>query len=439
MKNVLLLNGLFFPSASSNGICANELIKELNKRGIQTYMITDWQCETGQHFLYESTEVFCIKQAYYIRLKQRLINMKGFCKFIYSLLEQVIKYNTKLLSFFSYYVPAGRVKAYIHTARRLIEDKKIDTIISVNRPPETILAGLKLKKIFPKIYTIAYLLDLLQDVSPKNKLKKKIYDKNVNLLYISLLKKYDKILSAENTISFFSQDMFLPYMNKVNFFGFPLFHSPFCSNIDKSEDFEKGKINVVFTGNLSEFIRTPEGILTFMVPVIKNIPKCVLHFYSKGCENILNKFKKQLGDNLILHGFVPYEEALIAMQNADILLNISNKIATQVPSKIFEYFSYCKPILNYRYIKEDPSNVYYKKYPLICNIDEYDDTNCEEIIQFVSGSYHKHLDYEEVRKTYISNTPAYNIDLLLKNKEKNHEVTSDHNSSSDRGNCGAAR
>ena len=99
------------------------------------------------------------------------------------------------------------------------------------------------------------------------------------------------------------------------------------------------------------------------------------------------------------------------MEESDILINIGNTIDNQVPSKIFDYISKRKPIINLYKISNCPSLKYLKKYPLALNLEESDKAfaeNKEKINCFLKDldSLHK-ISTEDILNIYQDCTPSY--------------------------------
>lgn len=80
--------------------------------------------------------------------------------------------------------------------------------------------------------------------------------------------------------------------------------------------------------------------------------------------------EKEIAGNMSFLGKLPLEKAQEEIANADILVNIGNIMTNQVPSKIFEYISSGKPIINICVNQNCPSIPYLEKYPLALSIVE---------------------------------------------------------------------
>lgn len=182
-----------------------------------------------------------------------------------------------------------------------------------------------------------------------------------------------------------------------------LMHSEFAEFLDKitigfipSIDFDKyfaerelkysiaknkpeDEIRIVYSGSFYEDIRNPRVTLELLSRVCKQNPSIIVHIVGYGCEDILNEYKTKMGKNLVLHGWLCKEAADDMVYSANILLNISNKCKTQVPSKFMEYLGSGKPIVNVYSIDEDIGEQYLKDYLLHFSIDERKDLTPEMI------------------------------------------------------------
>ena len=94
---------------------------------------------------------------------------------------------------------------------------------------------------------------------------------------------------------------------------------------------------------------------------------------------------------------------------ADVLVNIGNAVDNQMPSKIFEYISTGKPIINIYKSKDCPTLKYLERYPAALNIFEGDIgtglADCaEQVRQFCREQKGKRVPAETIGKLYAENT-----------------------------------
>ncbi len=94
---------------------------------------------------------------------------------------------------------------------------------------------------------------------------------------------------------------------------------------------------------------------------------------------------------------------------ADILVNIGNTVDNQMPSKIFEYISTGKPILNLYKRPDCPTLKYLSVYPAALNISETEirerpAESTEKVREFCRAYRGKRVPAEETARLYAANT-----------------------------------
>ena len=96
-----------------------------------------------------------------------------------------------------------------------------------------------------------------------------------------------------------------------------------------------------------------------------------------------------MGEKIFFHGSVPRNTALQAMNDADVLVNIGNSNPYQEPSKVIEYASTGKPIINIMSIKDDSSASLLAHYPSLFNVSYESKEQLHEItsqlVQFLAS------------------------------------------------------
>ena len=90
-------------------------------------------------------------------------------------------------------------------------------------------------------------------------------------------------------------------------------------------------------------------------------------------------------------------------------MNIGNAVDNQMPSKIFEYISTGKPIINIFKSTDCPTLKYLGRYPLVLNIHEAeirkDPAGCVSRVQaFCRGHRGERVPAEETKRLYAANT-----------------------------------
>ncbi|WP_018757569.1 hypothetical protein [Paenibacillus terrigena] len=130
---------------------------------------------------------------------------------------------------------------------------------------------------------------------------------------------------------------------------------------------EDGKIRFVFIGTLYRKIRNPDFLLQLFRRMLDTPygDRLELHFFGNvhDCEASFTSYEDLLHTHIFMHGVVEHHVALNAMQQADVLVNISNRTPLQLPSKVVEYASTGNRILNIADIDHDNSEIFFNRYP----------------------------------------------------------------------------
>lgn len=180
--------------------------------------------------------------------------------------------------------------------------------------------------------------------------------------------------------------------------------------------FQEGKINLLFAGNFYEQIRSPQYLLDLM----DNLPEGV-------CLNVMGgiygSFGAEITDHmqrlsergkLRLHGTVSAAQARAAMNQADVLINIGNKVDNQLPSKIFEYFSTGKPVIHIQKIPDCPCIPYMERYGNALILPETEPAeDCAKKAAAFLAAGRAALPFGQVKSRFEDCTIAHVADLFF--------------------------
>lgn len=171
--------------------------------------------------------------------------------------------------------------------------------------------------------------------------------------------------------------------------------------------------NLVYVGRFYYKKREPQYLFSLInILQDKGIRLSIAGSYSylKPSKEYIEKYFSNNIPYISYFGVLPADKADSLIEEADILVHIGNKVSDQMPSKILDYISTGKPILNIYGIDDCPTLPYLKKYPLVFNIKEGTEITeelVEEIFQFVQQSKGKRIPFSEIEKQYESCTPRY--------------------------------
>ena len=199
------------------------------------------------------------------------------------------------------------------------------------------------------------------------------------------------------------------YRRKIAVLDFPCFLSPQSQPLP-AQKAPGEPVRVVFVGSLYKDLRTPHFALELFEAL--DLPHTQLVLVGGGWENyppeLSDDARQKLGDRLRITGPLAPQQAREELEKADILLNLGNASDTQLPSKIFEYFSTCKPVLTLAKSPTDPSLPYLEQYPLSLTIQESEGLEpsvLEKVRDFLVQNSNTRCDKEQVSRLFEANTP----------------------------------
>ncbi|MBP1571557.1 MAG: glycosyltransferase [Oscillospiraceae bacterium] len=204
------------------------------------------------------------------------------------------------------------------------------------------------------------------------------------------------------------------YLGKMVTLNFPNVKPlPDFSKDDCVFDFDKDITNLLFCGIVHDEYRNPQFLLNSLKSVRDNgFDKFRVHFLGTNESERLNQFMSQ-NNWVVHHGNVPLNNAFATMAAADVLINIGNTFSNQVPSKIFDYFAFGKPVLNIEKIKDCPAKEYFERYPLAFSLTEWQVcSNNDNIEQFLRASKDSFVPFCKVEKLFSDCTLTYATDVF---------------------------
>lgn len=180
------------------------------------------------------------------------------------------------------------------------------------------------------------------------------------------------ILVTEEIYEQNKQDVFSKFLYKTRAARFCNFIIPKVQTNSVTRLRKKDKaINCVYAGSLiNDEIRNPR----YLFEIINSLHGTYLFHMVlyKIPKDRLTRYKKMITDTtkVVWYDTLSLDETKKIITDADILINIGNKVVNQTPSKVFDYITTRKPIVNITSIAKDTSAKYLKNYPLCLNIYE---------------------------------------------------------------------
>jgi hypothetical protein len=186
--------------------------------------------------------------------------------------------------------------------------------------------------------------------------------------------------------------------------------------------FANDKIILAYIGNLHKNIREPVTFLSLIKGAIRQKPtlkeEMEIHFFGQ-----TDAFRADFGNWMEicrLHGPSPRNLVTRAMCEADILINIGNLTSYQLPSKLVEYVSFGKPIINIHSSEEDSSVEFLAGYPLVLNVKgDGSVVDSKVLVEFIESNKGRVVDKATVDRFISRHQPDKISDQYLKLIEGN--------------------
>ncbi|WP_159459808.1 glycosyltransferase [Scatolibacter rhodanostii] len=411
-KILFLVNEL----ESANGICCKAVMDELVMHGMQIHCISNREYHMKKEFLENEIHFYTVKSRLTYRIDS-YINHKVLPHFwnrILSAFKFAINKMKLLLTYPIWPLIAPSYTSRIYRkAKKICREEKINYIIPVYTQIDTLIAANLVKRKMLEITYIPYFLDSLSGgYGPKIFSKNWLVKRGLKWERI-LLNKADKIIAMESSKEHHKEySVDENYYNKFVFLDIPLLKKPRFNLATKQHD---SKIKtIVYVGTLPEGIRSPKYFLKLFAQ-LTNL-NWQLWFIGTDQCGLLNAAAAK-DPRIHIVGRCTHQQALEYEAQADILLNIGNTNPSMTPSKIFEYMSWGQKIVSTYPAKDDPSNMYLKKYPNALLLDE-SDTNylktAETLVKFIENSDLVNISQDQLTDTFYKNTPSAFVEAIMK-------------------------
>ncbi len=391
---ILFVQDYIYLGNSTNIKLTEEIAQKLTDNGHEVSYLRN--CEDGA---FCAENVYCFTSYKDKTLYDVVKKARNESKNTFGITLDIIKNKTAFINLF--YTIVFK-KSYIEKVltkeiEKVCQKKYFDVVVATACPYYTVFA-LANSKIKSK--KAAYLLDpystnksMSYAVSKKREVE--LYN-NIDMAIIT------NLMMAENKNSHISA-----FKHKMAQLDFPAIKKPpaFTSKVNFLNN---NKINCVFVGGLYPEIRNPEYILKLFTKLDKELCLSIIGGGKEGfAPGFFSNFKNILNNRLILKNAVEPDVAQHILHSADFLINIGNSISNQLPSKVFEYISTGKPILNVYKIDNCPSLKYFNKYPLALNVKEGDFSKAtiDKVNVFCKNNLGKQLDFANINKQFYFATP----------------------------------
>lgn len=409
---ILIITYNFYPKENPRSFRWLEIVAFWAQQGIYIDVVSASEYRSFKHLNLNRVNVYYVRDLFF-----KIMHLSSSNPFV-NIFYKIIKKNTKILSFLIRWPDYAWLWIYpaYKKADKLMKNNCYDGIISVALPFSSHVVAMLLHKKHKKIN---WLCDYGDPFSVNNPIPQnnlffyKFLNNNIEKKIMLSSKKITitTAILAEECCNVFG-------LKKTYFKVIPPLVKSDIQTKEKDLSEKQGHIHIVFVGRLYNKIRNPQFAL-YTLSKIKNyiLPiKLKVSFYGEisGCESYFDKYIKE--DWLKIEKFISQKDLIKVYNNSDIMLNIGNLSRNQIPSKIVEYMSLGKPILNIVFSENDLSIEFLKKYPSKFVLNEKDGIN-SKIINDISYFI---LNSKNVNSAIIADLiKEYQVDVVSK-KYINH-------------------
>lgn len=436
-KSILLIAHSYKPFLNPRAFRWTSIAEEFAQRGITVDVVTSWQPGLAREEKINGVNVFRVGGSMIEKLRagfrstdknntaraeQFSNKKKSFIKSAFKKTMHFIHDNSWKKLYWPDYACMWK-KPAIENALHLLDIENYDAMITVSDPFTSHLVGYEIKKQNPDLHWMVDIGDpfcFRQGTQANNHT---IYKNRNYKVESEIFSKADVISVTNENTQIKYAELFSESAGKIKVIP-PMIANSDSSVVNQFLFPEDDKIRLVFVGTLYKKIRNPRFLLTIfeqlMTTELKN--NLELHFY--GGLNDTNDefvpFKEYLNKSLFLHGLVPRETVLNAMNQGSVLINISNDNKYQLPSKLVEYMDTGNPILNIACIKHDISESFMSSYPSMLALSDTSENifskeleKCllflrnlpEKLSQQQCAEYTNKFNPENITSQYLKNIP----------------------------------
>lgn len=400
MQKVLIVSHSYSPAITPRAFRWSAIAEYWARQGYYIDIISCWKPGLSRYEIVNGVQVYRVGEAISEILRNRLqkptLNLNAETKNF-----NLLTANTKTLvkwihdhSWKKVYWPDCACLWYFSAtqkAKQLWKNNSYSNLITVSEPFTGHLVGLSLKNSFP---SISWLVDIgdpfcFQEYRPAN--NHTLYKKLNFAIEKKIFIKANAISVTTNATSDKYAELFPESADKIHVIPPLLSIGKNCNSPKNFFVKNDGKIRLLFVGTLHKEIRKPDLLLSLFNKLLNTHleEKLELHLVGNlnNCYEYFKPYKILFNKKIFLYGKLNRFRAFQAMKESDILVNIGNDFTYQLPSKIVEYASLGKPVLNIAKIAEDSSAAFLKDYPasLCLRGDSFgvDSDQFANLIQFI--------------------------------------------------------
>ena len=335
MTKIVVLVRNYFPFSNAVGVCAEAIIGAIKELYPDTKLFVVCEKTKINQLNYENINGVVIKR-FTTKRTIRLLKSKNKVSRFFSRLFGF------LYDFFSFYTANREMVKLFENELKDLKLTAKDIVIPFCAPFESIIASIKVRKKHD-FYLIPILYDLYSGCKYTNRgtvsmflkrpfnrrLEKEMEQLSSHILYSSCWEMYLK-KSISN--------------KKATHVEVPLLYKHTYPEVVPF--FDKNKTNIVYCGNFNKNVRKSDLFCKLFDNYLSQNKGTVLHIVGNGnCDNNILKLKSKFIDSVVLYGFLPHDDAINLLHQAQAIVVVGNENKKQFPSKISEALSFSTKII----------------------------------------------------------------------------------------------
>lgn len=421
MKNIIIVIADYAPIPSSNTNCLEPYLECLEHNGWSVDVITR-RAYSGDPLVQQETKLRRVFRIDDYKLMNTLLcrqmvsgSPSGMIKWIhYSIAYflRIVYYLKFALGTYESYAAGWDEEELDRLMKKLSGEKQYRYILSVSFPEKTHEAA----KRFVERYQPECRW-LLLEFDPFCYNRSNYSQRSFKRLYRiqdEIFHKSYRILCTPQLLDFYLKTPFKKYRDKFYSLEYANIRYPEI-NYEKVTPipFEKDRIHFLYCGVLKKDVRNPQALFD----IFSYLPYSYkLYIMSGSNVSFWKKAILNLGNRVTVIGEQTRDTAYDCMKRADVLINIGNSVAYQIPGKIFEYMSFGKPIIHISNMEEDPCLCYLRRYPLalVIRADENKKEAAIKIDTFNRSCAGSNIQFEDIKQAFGKMNPEITLPRFIR-------------------------
>jgi len=398
---IAFLTDEFYPTFGANSLVVKAVCGEMTKLGHQAYVLP-FHCTEGLPAR-EQWEQITICRSVPSDSKDAIKSLLkkgkfwGAGKIVYSLYRQK-KDPHNFLAKKNY-----RAEAYL---KKWLAEEKIDIVVSTNCSIELSFPLLRLRK--KKKLSCKWFFYMLDPFASHEYYLSHGSEATLRKWQHSIMTQCDRVLATkliyEETAKWETHEI----LQKIWVTEFPKIEKPKFEECEDDISLAPGFTHVVCTGSKNEQVRNSAFTMS-VCEKLKDLP-VQFHFVGYGWTAGAEVQKEE---NCLFYPPHSPQAARNLQLGADYLLNIGNTVINQLPSKVLEYISTGKPVINFYKSEDCPAKALLENAVAI-NIPESGDVCAQaELLAEFLKTEHPAQSFEEIADAYRIYTPEYVVKNFL--------------------------